>query len=294
MNRPKHVIYRSKGCRNCRARKIKCDQTRPTCLKCTKARLQCLGYAEPTSFLIENPQIQPSTPPSLTVSRQPSAEAFEGSWLLAEPRSLPYSQESKQIAFLVKKLSVGTPGDGKGFSWLRCGLAMTDKTHILYSSSRCLAEIFYGQHFQRQSAVTSGMAKYGTILQSLLQEMKGAVGKRKGDLIIVIMTCMVTESIVPPSTGSFQFVRGMHMHAAGLSQLIGAGGPVSFKRRGDVVVFELCRCFIVGSAIVNKRHTFFAETKWKTVPWKYMEKSISVELWDILWVLLSNVSIPGI
>uniref|UniRef100_A0A060T279 ARAD1C26884p n=1 Tax=Blastobotrys adeninivorans TaxID=409370 RepID=A0A060T279_BLAAD len=32
------------GCWTCRARKIKCDLTRPTCLRCAKANLKCEGY----------------------------------------------------------------------------------------------------------------------------------------------------------------------------------------------------------------------------------------------------------
>lgn len=32
------------GCWTCRLRKIKCDTTRPTCLRCQKANLQCKGY----------------------------------------------------------------------------------------------------------------------------------------------------------------------------------------------------------------------------------------------------------
>lgn len=33
------------GCWTCRLRKIKCDATRPVCLRCQKANLQCKGYA---------------------------------------------------------------------------------------------------------------------------------------------------------------------------------------------------------------------------------------------------------
>lgn len=32
------------GCTTCRARKVKCDLTRPKCLRCTKAKLECGGY----------------------------------------------------------------------------------------------------------------------------------------------------------------------------------------------------------------------------------------------------------
>ena len=32
------------GCTTCRARKVKCDLTRPKCMRCNKSNLKCGGY----------------------------------------------------------------------------------------------------------------------------------------------------------------------------------------------------------------------------------------------------------
>lgn len=37
----------SGGCNLCRARRIKCDETKPACLKCMRAKRQCPGYRDP-------------------------------------------------------------------------------------------------------------------------------------------------------------------------------------------------------------------------------------------------------
>lgn len=37
----------SGGCKLCRARRIKCDETKPACLKCLRAKRQCPGYRDP-------------------------------------------------------------------------------------------------------------------------------------------------------------------------------------------------------------------------------------------------------
>lgn len=34
----------SKGCGTCKLRRIRCDETRPTCLKCASLKRMCLGY----------------------------------------------------------------------------------------------------------------------------------------------------------------------------------------------------------------------------------------------------------
>lgn len=37
----------SGGCKLCRARRIKCDETKPACLKCIRLKRQCPGYRDP-------------------------------------------------------------------------------------------------------------------------------------------------------------------------------------------------------------------------------------------------------
>lgn len=37
----------SPACKACRARRLKCDQTKPACNKCTRAKRVCPGYREP-------------------------------------------------------------------------------------------------------------------------------------------------------------------------------------------------------------------------------------------------------
>lgn len=37
----------SRACKLCRARRIKCDETKPHCLKCKKSKRQCPGYRDP-------------------------------------------------------------------------------------------------------------------------------------------------------------------------------------------------------------------------------------------------------
>ncbi|KAH7069490.1 hypothetical protein FB567DRAFT_456611 [Paraphoma chrysanthemicola] len=44
----------SKGCQNCRARKIKCDQKRPSCSQCKRAGRDCQGYRDPLSMMFKN------------------------------------------------------------------------------------------------------------------------------------------------------------------------------------------------------------------------------------------------
>lgn len=44
----------SRGCQMCRTRRIKCDETKPTCNQCTKARRHCPGYRDEFELIFRN------------------------------------------------------------------------------------------------------------------------------------------------------------------------------------------------------------------------------------------------
>ncbi|KAI0414557.1 hypothetical protein F5X98DRAFT_241432 [Xylaria grammica] len=44
----------SRGCQMCRTRRIKCDETKPTCNQCAKSRRQCPGYVDDFDLMFRN------------------------------------------------------------------------------------------------------------------------------------------------------------------------------------------------------------------------------------------------
>ena len=44
LSRQSHLKVRT-GCRTCKTRRTKCDETKPSCLRCTKAKFVCEGYS---------------------------------------------------------------------------------------------------------------------------------------------------------------------------------------------------------------------------------------------------------
>jgi Fungal Zn(2)-Cys(6) binuclear cluster domain len=49
---------RSNGCLTCKARRVKCDEAVPRCRRCTKAGVQCRGYAPLFTFVDEEPRVK--------------------------------------------------------------------------------------------------------------------------------------------------------------------------------------------------------------------------------------------
>ncbi|KAJ5091259.1 hypothetical protein NUU61_006129 [Penicillium alfredii] len=44
----------SKGCGQCRSRKVRCDQARPACSQCVRAKRECPGYRDPLSLMFRD------------------------------------------------------------------------------------------------------------------------------------------------------------------------------------------------------------------------------------------------
>lgn len=84
----------SKGCGQCRSRKIRCDQVRPACSQCTKANRECPGYRDELSLLFrdESQQVMQRAKTAGSETRaRPSQSASR-----ASRRSSPRSGTSSQ------------------------------------------------------------------------------------------------------------------------------------------------------------------------------------------------------
>ncbi|KAJ5515995.1 hypothetical protein N7527_007555 [Penicillium freii] len=49
---------RSKGCRTCRRRRVKCDEEKPLCHRCQKGGFECEGYVEFAQFIDETSRLR--------------------------------------------------------------------------------------------------------------------------------------------------------------------------------------------------------------------------------------------
>jgi hypothetical protein len=68
----------SRGCQQCRTRKVKCDQGRPTCHRCQKRGEHCTGYRDESSLIFrsENEKIENGVQSRLDISAPLPDAAF--------------------------------------------------------------------------------------------------------------------------------------------------------------------------------------------------------------------------
>ncbi|KAH8666980.1 hypothetical protein BX600DRAFT_462995 [Xylariales sp. PMI_506] len=86
--------YRPKtrtGCLTCRIRRVKCDETRPACMKCTSSLRTCDGYAHVQPTTTTTTTTAP-TPPSLPRSASTPTSSWSSTQLLGSATPLPVSE----------------------------------------------------------------------------------------------------------------------------------------------------------------------------------------------------------
>lgn len=106
VSRKSHHHKVRSGCTTCKQRKIKCDETKPECLRCTRAGKICLGYEEIKTWLFEpnNGSTHESSSMSSTVRHSPGNTAGDVPAASQDKRKTEYDtapDDSSQSVFSI-------------------------------------------------------------------------------------------------------------------------------------------------------------------------------------------------
>lgn len=306
---PQHSIRRSRGCITCRRRKIRCDQHQPTCQNCAFSGITCDGYEEPTTFINDDPRLRTANLANRTRSKprksSPSAESSSSSRRSSRvlvpssprphstssasqsptrllPENIPFDafghNEQHFRAFIIDNFAIGTPGDGKGYSYLRLGLENQDANALSSVAVNCLAKVLYGHYHKSQMIMSEALAKYNEILRRIRDECYRLPQelKRRSELLLSVLSVLYIETILS-DTDQYWCA-----HCRGLGSLVAQYSPEVFSVMPNLMIFMGCRAYLIGAAIKTKRTTFLMEEKWKTIPWSGYPKITVMKLWDLM------------
>lgn len=99
---------RSYACLTCKRRKIKCDETKPTCSRCIKASVHCI-WTKPTKA----PEIRFVNMTQTVAARHESVELQRRIWALETPtKPLGEDREAQAIAFFSRHYMIDPKQDG--------------------------------------------------------------------------------------------------------------------------------------------------------------------------------------
>ncbi|KAE8367019.1 hypothetical protein BDV27DRAFT_124557 [Aspergillus caelatus] len=141
------------GCRECRQRKVKCDETFPVCQRCQRRGSVCQPTLRTAQWQVEVPWLADS--PVKTISLAPIADSN------VDPRLMRYWLEATS-----QMLSVDSSNNPFSFPILKYVAGSPSLAHFLQSASAAQEAYFY------QPEMSVSLAKRGEALSALRQELQ--------------------------------------------------------------------------------------------------------------------------
>lgn len=187
----------SKGCGNCRSRKIRCDQTRPSCEECTRTNRKCPGYRDELSLMFRD---ETQSVVRKARSSQSSSTASTPSSSLRH-RMPPRSPRSTYLG--QSSASSVTTNSSTGFEdlvfdfssdlgpafWMHQARQSPVKTHPNTGISKQEAICFF-----LQSHAIPGNVLITDILTNFLMESSGSLGQRAiQSSIVAVASAMLSR-----------------------------------------------------------------------------------------------------
>ncbi|KAI9741767.1 MAG: hypothetical protein M1834_000153 [Cirrosporium novae-zelandiae] len=289
---------RSKGCRTCRMRHVKCDEAKPTCQRCQKAKMECRGYTPVQMFVDEAPRIlEAQAKASAKKKLKQVTESNQDTTLVRRCISIPSGLAMGVFSnALLMNLDLSAFAQDIYhtflFSHLFDGPSVYNPnilSEVAYTSTSntpsvaldALARMYFGKMNNCQRAIEEGTKLYGTSLRQFKQDIATLTSAYSHWVLTTAMTLEIYECIAFTSTS------GWLQHAGGIGALVLARGPSRHQKAFEHNMFRSSRMIIILACLTRRQHTFLEQEEWKTIPWALQPKSPSCYLIDIL----SNV--PG-
>ncbi|MCJ1338537.1 hypothetical protein MMC09_003826 [Bachmanniomyces sp. S44760] len=282
------MVLRSKGCRTCRQRRVKCDETHPECQRCRKLSLSCAGYDD--VFFDEGPKAKARAHAKQLVvrrekpqgSRSPSPN-IETIMKLAELPPSGY-QETVFFAYLLQNLFAGSPRADEVKRWVTDGLPANGSPSMNPAAIKALATVYFGRKHHQDDLINQGAQHYSAALLNLshdLQDPKSAYSQEVLDTSFILE---LYEIIVCTKRHSWL------QHAGGIARLMEARGPWKHQKQPQLNIYEQHRMVIVVESLSARKKCFLEQEIWKTVPWALDPGSKSVTH----YLIDSMCDLPGL
>ncbi|KAF4501980.1 C6 zinc finger domain [Fusarium agapanthi] len=201
----------STGCITCRGRKVKCDETKPTCIRCHTARFKCEGYASNFRVVTSNSLASTAHPvPSSTIVQM----------------SLYYQPLLEEVLYLAQHFTIKPVPTHSSTSEKETRLTLAAASEPAIKHALASLNTLRRVHAQRRSS--SAAEQMTTSLQRGIQEYTNSLGAlatrladnematRKAALLCCQMSISIETALNNFTSAIQHFVSGVQiMHQCG-------------------------------------------------------------------------------
>ncbi|KAF2502292.1 hypothetical protein BU16DRAFT_521046 [Lophium mytilinum] len=255
---------RSKGCSNCRKRRVKCDERRPTCVRCEKIGLLCTGVKE-TAFIDTSALFQvdgrgkglAALPSKRTVNNTSKSTDLT----FSIPRILGYSAAKDDFCIHYTRDQILRGGPVELASELVQEMLPSQQTkysRILHSAVLGLSMSFFGFQHGDSRLAHLGSMKYGAALKGLNDVLLDSECCTSDHVLLTVVTMIMYEVLHP--TGKDNYLK----HVLGLERLLELRGPSSlFSSPYTARIFRSLRRILIFSCVTVSKLSIMALEGWR-------------------------------
>ncbi|CAK7231333.1 hypothetical protein SCUCBS95973_007875 [Sporothrix curviconia] len=260
---------RSRGCRTCRLRRVKCDERQPHCQRCHKAGLPCSGYTQHGQFVDETARFRVRTPPPAREERENRqlATAPTAPTALTAPtapaRIPPTLQPDDDFVVhthLVSRLLPGVSGPAAPDILSAMGNIVRTPQPIHKDAIHALAAVYFGKVHRDTRIFDTGVRAYVRALQQLRTALASPAAVLETEETLVSVLCLGLYENVALSN-----MTGWLNHYEGISHLIETRGPSRHRSGFALELFRHCRFAIIISALVRRRPCYLTKPEWRAL-----------------------------
>ncbi|KAK4099939.1 hypothetical protein N658DRAFT_474304 [Parathielavia hyrcaniae] len=247
----------SKGCQMCRTRRIKCDETKPTCNQCAKARRQCPGYKDEFDLVLRNENLAAKrralklTAPRRNSKRaafsEPSPASTSSSSSLSfrlalSPTPIHIPAEDLAPCHFVSNFVLLPRQDGsRGFlDYLIPLMQGGDMSHLLHAFNAC-ALASWGNRVGGGGILGKAFAEYSRALKATQAALTDPERARSDGVLAAVLLLGMFENISAKQMGTLAW--GSHIEGA--IQLVKARGRSQLRTKLGVQLFVAVRTQLI-------------------------------------------------
>ncbi|KAM4065043.1 fungal specific transcription factor [Hirsutella rhossiliensis] len=237
----------SRGCQMCRIRRIKCDETKPTCKQCAKARRQCPGYRGADQSGGRHDVSRP-TRADKTLAPSSASSSDDGSSPPTSPPDdgipsllRPPLKDVASCHFISNYVLIPRQGFTATRGWLEFVLPLLKQEppipHFKHAFNACAMaslnnRVGTGNDFERQA-----LGHYTKALATTFTALRDPDMVKQDATLASILLLSLFESITAKSLGMFAW----SSHVEGAIELVKTRGPEQLKTKTGMDLFAAVR-----------------------------------------------------
>ncbi|KAL4953746.1 hypothetical protein BDW69DRAFT_151523 [Aspergillus filifer] len=198
------IPYTSGGCGTCRRRKVKCDEMKPHCLRCTKYGHQCAGYDKKRAFV--QGRSETKTERSARIVPDANLALVKAPKLDVLRPNVNPELRSQLLTTFLETYSPGRPylQDGTGRNLLQTLPDIIGDSLILEKAGICLAAGFLASQNQDDRLLQYSSKLYGNTLRTLHGKITSGA-KLSQNMLYTTVLLQIYELIncSPPGFGAW-------------------------------------------------------------------------------------------